>query len=95
MIEAIMNRQTPEQDQAKRPPASPLRDAIDKPLVVLGLLFFVMAILGLPLLWMSRGFSTRAKIIWSLVVTLYTALLFAVTALILVWCWSQIQPYVS
>lgn len=31
--------------------------------------------LGLPALWLSRAFSLRAKIIWSIIVTVETALL--------------------
>jgi hypothetical protein len=69
-----------------------LFDLIDNPWVVLTLLFFVMAILGLPVLWKSRGFSVLAKIGLSIVVALYTALLFYLLYLLFVWCWSQIGP---
>ena len=44
-------------------------------LTVLAILFFVTGALGLPLLWVNRRFSIREQMIWSLVVTLYTALL--------------------
>ena len=69
------------------PPAASNRDApslpevesgrslLDRPWFILGLLFLVTAILGLPLLWVSRGFSRAWKIVLSVVVTLYTALL--------------------
>ena len=68
-----------------------LFDLIDNPWVVLILLFFVMAILGLPVLWKSRGFSTLSKIGLSIVVTLYTALLFYLLYLLLMWCYAQIS----
>lgn len=71
-------------------PKGSIRAAIDNPLVVLGLLFFVMAILGLPLLWMSRGFSVPAKIGWSIAVTIYTTALIGCTGMILTWTWSRI-----
>lgn len=51
------------------------RSLLDRPWFVLGLLFFVTAILGLPLLWISRGFPRVWKIVLSVVVTVYTALL--------------------
>lgn len=66
-------------------------DLIDNPWVVLVLLFFVMAILGLPVLWKSRGFSIMSKIGLSIVVTLYTALLFYLVYLLLLWCYAQIS----
>jgi hypothetical protein len=56
---------------------------LDRPWVVLCLLFFVMAILGLPLLWKSRAFSAPMKILLSVVVTLYTIALFGAVGLIL------------
>lgn len=65
-------------------------EVIDNPWVVLILLFFVMAILGLPVLWKSRGFSTLSKIILSVVVTLYTAFIFWLFWLIMVWCYNRV-----
>lgn len=51
---------------------------------MLGLLFLVMAVLGLPLLWVSRAFSRPAKVGLTILVILYTALL--------AWlCWLAIQ----
>jgi len=47
----------------------------DHPAIVLGMLFLVLAALGLPWLWRSRGFSKRAKWFWTLVILIYTALL--------------------
>ena len=42
--------------------APPLwRQALDNPWLMLATLFFVTAALGIPFLWMSRGFSTLAQ----------------------------------
>ena len=82
----------PPESPASAPKQPSFFDLIDNPWVVLVLLFFVMAILGLPVLWKSRGFSTLAKIVLSVVVTLYTAFLFWLVWLICVWCWSIIAP---
>ena len=80
-----------EPSAAKPARKSPLLEAIDNPWVVLILLFFVMAILGLPVLWKSRGFSLPAKLGLSIVVTLYTGLLFWLVWLVFVWCWSVVS----
>ena len=58
-------------------------------------LFFVMAILGLPVLWKSRGFSVLWKLVLSVVVTLYTALLFWLVWLICVWSFNRIYEAVA
>jgi hypothetical protein len=61
---------------AQKPPQmAGFRSLVDRPWLILGLLFFVTAALGLPLLWISRGFSLAWKIVLSVLVTLYTALL--------------------
>ncbi len=57
---------------------------------VLGMLFFVTAALGLPLLWISPVFSRAEKWIWSLIVTLYTFALLLITGLIMWWSYSRI-----
>jgi hypothetical protein len=68
-----------------------LRALLDNPWFVLVLLFFVMAILGLPVLWISRGFSVAAKIVLSVLVALYTALLFWLTWLIIAWSYASMM----
>ena len=60
-------------------------------LTVLAILFFVTGALGLPLLWVNRRFSIREQMIWSLVVTLYTALLIWGVAKICWWSYQQFQ----
>ena len=66
------------------------RQAIDTWWVVLLSLFFVTAFLGLPLLWMSRGFSKAGKWFWSVAVIAWTVLVFWVFWLIMVWSYSRI-----
>ena len=66
------------------------REMVDNPWLVLGTLFFVTAALGLPVLWISRAFSRTNKIILSIVVLLYTALLLYVFWIVMVWCYTQI-----
>ena len=51
------------------------REITDKPWFVLALLFGVAAGFGLPVLWMSRGFSRIQKRLLTIVVLLYTALI--------------------
>jgi hypothetical protein len=76
-----------------QPAASPSwRELIDNPWIMILVLFFVTAALGLPFLWMSRGFSTFSKIVLTIAVLLWTALVFWVFYLIMAWCWSQLEP---
>jgi hypothetical protein len=75
------------------------RYLIDTPWLLLLTLFFVTAAIGLPLLWMSRGFSTLAKCFWTIAVVLWTALVLWVFWLIMAWClpriWEGIQALSS
>jgi hypothetical protein len=68
------------------------REFVDNPWLLIILLFFVTAALGLPFLWISRGFSAPWKIVLTIAVLLWTAMVFWVFFLIMAWCWSQLQP---
>jgi hypothetical protein len=68
------------------------REIVDNQWLMIGMLFFVTAALGLPLLWISRGFSTWAKVVLTFAVLAWTALVFWVFFLIMAWCWSQLRP---
>ncbi|MDZ4849809.1 MAG: hypothetical protein SGI77_10970 [Pirellulaceae bacterium] len=61
------------------------------PALVLGILFLVTGSLGLPLLWYSPAFSKSSKCFWSIVVTIYTLLLIAITIAIVWWAYSTIS----
>jgi len=71
------------------------RELIDRPLVLLALLFFVTAAPGLPLLWMSRGFSVPSKIVLTILVLAWTALVLWAFYLVMAWClpriWESLQ----
>jgi hypothetical protein len=69
------------------------RSLIDNPWVILGLMFGVALVLGLPFLWKSRGFSTLGKIVWTVIVSLYTILVFWLFWLLVSWCWGRISPF--
>jgi predicted amidophosphoribosyltransferase len=75
---------------AADPALSGARRLIDRPWFVLMLLFCATAALGLPLLWKSRGFSRFAKLLVSLLVTVYTVLLLWAFGLLMHWCWLRI-----
>lgn len=47
--------------------------------LILGLLFGVVAVLGLPLLWYSPSFSQKEKWFWSIAIVFYTLLLVLIT----------------
>jgi hypothetical protein len=64
------------------PPPEPLwRRALDNRALMLFMLFCVWGALGIPILWMSRGFSTLSKIVLSIVLVAYTG------AMIWILCW--------
>ena len=75
-------------------PSAPRRDtslraAIDNPYAVLALLFFVTGFLGIPILLMSRGFTPAMKVVWSIIVTIYTLILIGCTVGVLWWAWKH------
>ena len=63
---------------------------IQSKLAVLACLFLVTGFLGLPLLWMNRGFSTAERLLWAIVVTIYTLALIGLVAAIALWCYRMI-----
>ncbi len=58
---------------------------------VLAVLFLVTGVLGVPLLWINRRFSTTERIVWTIIVTLYTAALLAFVGWVLWWAYSRIM----
>jgi hypothetical protein len=68
---------------AVRPPA--WRQVLDNPWLMLAMLFFVTAALGLPFLWISRGFSTFWKVVLTVLVLAWTALILWLFWLVMAW----------
>ena len=58
--------------------------------LLLSTLFFVTAALGLPLLWRSKVFSPLAKVLLTIVVLAYTALLFWITWQVVLWSYHRV-----
>lgn len=84
--------------EAKEPPTAPpaaegslARRALDNPWLMLLMLFGVTLFLGLPFLWISRGFSTTGKIVVTLLVLLWTVIVFACFFAVVWWCWQRIS----
>jgi hypothetical protein len=50
-------------------------DVVDNPWAVLGVLFVAAGVLGLPVLWRSRAFSTVSKLLLSAAVSVYSTLI--------------------
>jgi len=77
-------------------PSIAWRGLVDNPWLVMAMLFFVTAALGLPVLWISRGFSMLAKVVLTIVVLAWTALVLWVFWLIMAWCvpriWDGLRP---
>ena len=66
------------------------RPLVDNPWAIIGLLFFVTLILGIPLLWMSRSFSTPVKLLLTVIICAHTALVVWGFWLIMVWSYGRI-----
>lgn len=84
--------------EAKEPPTAPpaaegslARRALDNPWLMLLMLFGVTLFLGLPFLWISRGFSTTGKIVVTLLVLVWTVIVFACFFAVVWWCWQRIS----
>ncbi len=60
------------------------RELADNPWLVLGMLFFVTLFLGLPVLWLSRGFSPLAKVLWTVLLLVWTGVVFWLFYLLMV-----------
>jgi len=91
--QTMMHKPT-DKPAAQPPPARAARRVIDNPWLILAMLFFVTAALGLPILWLSRGFSAPAKTILSIVVLAYTVVLLWAFWLFLVFMWNNYYaPY--
>jgi hypothetical protein len=58
---------------------------------MLAMLFFVTAALGIPFLWMSRGFSGATKVVLTIVVLVWTAVIFWLFWLVMVWSWTRVS----
>lgn len=82
------------EDDVKRGPDAPdarqATSSADHPWVVLACLFLAAGALGIPLIWVSRAFSRPVKILLTVLVTLYTALMLWILWLVLVACYRHI-----
>ena len=83
-------RPQPGKQQPYRGPRSKWRALIDSRPAMFGLLFGVTGFLGIPFLWMSEKFSRTEKIVWSIVVTIYTLILIGAAVAICWWSYTQI-----
>ena len=63
---------------------------LDKPWIILLLLFCVTGALGLPMLWFSKSISKPAKFVLTAVVLLYTIFLLTSFAALMAWCYHRI-----
>lgn len=66
------------------------KEMYDDPWLLLSMLFFVTAALGLPMLWKSRAFSPLVKVLLTVVVIAYTLLLFWLTWQIMLWSYHRV-----
>lgn len=77
-------------DEDAVPRGASWQEIADNRVALLGTLFFVTAALGIPLLWKSRAFSIHAKVTITFAVLAWTALLFWVFWLVMLWSGTRI-----
>ena len=87
-------------DQAKADEATPkkkssFRKAVDNRTAMYVFLFGAAMVTGLPFLWMSGGFSKVEKIVISIIVVIYTIVVFALFGLVMWWAIAQIVEAVG
>lgn len=63
-------------------------EIIQSRIAVIGILFGVTGCLGIPLLWMNKQFTNSERLMWTVLVTLYTALLLYITYRICAWSYG-------
>jgi len=71
----------PVNGQSATPPHPDKHPLLHSRGLILGLLFGVLAVLGLPLLWYSSAFTRSEKMFWSLMVSIYTLVLLLLAGL--------------
>lgn len=74
-----------------RKEASAIERATSSKWLVLLMCFGVLGVLGVPLICFSRAFTRREKVVWSVIVTLYTIALIALTVAAVWFAWHQFQ----
>ncbi len=57
---------------------------------ILATLFLVSGIVGLPLLLLSPAFSKPEKGFWTVMIIIYTAIVFSLFGGFLLWAWNQL-----
>ncbi len=70
-----------------------LKSLTENKLAVLATLFLVTGALGIPLLWMSSKFSVLERWLWSIVNSVYTAVLIWLVFQICLWSWRRISGF--
>lgn len=77
-------------DEASSETGASWKEMYDDPWLLLSMLFFVTAALGIPMLWKSRAFSPLTKALLTVVVTAYTLLLLWLTWQVMLWSYHRV-----
>ena len=64
---------------------------IDRPWALVAVLFFATLALGIPLIWMSRAFSVPVKLMLTIAITIYTALVFWGFWVVMSWAYHRVM----
>ena len=72
------------------PQRNSLYQHLDKPWIMLAVLFLVTAGFGIPFLWQSRAFGTFGKVVLTIIMIAYTALILWLIGLLVIQIMDQL-----
>jgi hypothetical protein len=84
-----LQNQTPESEELGSP-VKPRNGKLQSRVAVLSILFLVTGAIGVPLLWMNPNFSRTERVLWTVVVSLYTLSLLAVFGGVVWWLYQRL-----
>ncbi len=64
---------------------------VDRPWTLIGLLFFAMLALGIPLIWMKLRFFDAGQTAATITICIYTALVFWGFWWVISWCYQRVM----
>jgi hypothetical protein len=76
-------------------PRNRTESLLDNRWAVLAAIFFALMFLGLPLLWRCPNFSKTEKVVWTIIVLIYSTIIIWGFIAIMTWSYSRIAETLS
>ena len=81
----------PDHSPGNQLPADP--SLLQSKAAILAILFLATGALGIPLLWTNQRFSTKERLFWAVLATIYSLSLLAFLGWFVFWLKSQVMGY--